>query len=531
MFWCCIFCSISHIKKGKVLVELTGVVQSIVSWGRHGPYAAATVGGVPGSVTFSLEPSVWQEEDWPQEGTIVLLSDFRRKQAGWRAQNVRFLRPLDSQAQSIEQKLVKVQFLYPTSRQFPFDEVCEQIVRELEKRNWQVPGIEVDFHEYGRGAQKYRAVSRVVGLDFALRFGRVQQRLPGDWNDTAAVTGINIPKKELHVYNDESGPTFYLYVGNNWEGDREQFVNGSKVNSKLYGEPRMYLRYHGACRCTRGFGGYSDLEHTHRGSRPPLLVHDNDLGREYEPKKRRWDWKNWKWHPGDPQDFSTRDVMEEFRAYLVDVVLPQILSCPIPIETTERFIAPILLPFPEAVGQIFCFCDWRDAERIKKGKENPFQLAPSDRLGLHGSGYRLVALGDGDGNVPPIAYEGFLWCGIGEVTPETPIESLEVPGHCRWSDRERFVVRVKPKTANGVFVADHSVYEELRRAALEALPADRDRLTNSDVSKFVSARGRTIVPIHEYQGGYKQPVVLINRELDFDEVEVVSGPHKDWRGY
>ena len=43
------------------------------------------------------------------------------------------------------------QFLYPYSRQFPFDEVAEKIVRAIEKRNWKVPGITVEFDIYGSG--------------------------------------------------------------------------------------------------------------------------------------------------------------------------------------------------------------------------------------------------------------------------------------------------------------------------------------------------------------------------------------------
>ena len=49
---------------------------------------------------------------------------------------------------------VKPQFLYPRSRQFPFDEIAENIVRALEKRNWNVPGIEVEFDTYGSGEAK-----------------------------------------------------------------------------------------------------------------------------------------------------------------------------------------------------------------------------------------------------------------------------------------------------------------------------------------------------------------------------------------
>lgn len=36
------------------------------------------------------------------------------------------------------------QFLYPTSRKFPFDDACGDVVRGLEARNWDVPGITVE---------------------------------------------------------------------------------------------------------------------------------------------------------------------------------------------------------------------------------------------------------------------------------------------------------------------------------------------------------------------------------------------------
>lgn len=209
-----------------------------------------------------------------------------------------------------------MKFLYPFVRQFPFDSTCDQIVRELEKRNWQVPDIAVEFHEYGDGGQKFCMVSQIKGHDFKLRFCREQCLLPGNrFNDTAAVAKIVIPKRELSVYVDESGPVFHLYVGNDYERDRNKFMNCLKVNSKLRGEPKMYLRYHGACYCSDGF------PHIHPNERPPYLAHTNDLGREYD-------------HGDDkPKLFSTAEVMRGFKQYLEYFVLNVIISHPI---TTER---------------------------------------------------------------------------------------------------------------------------------------------------------------------------------------------------
>lgn len=486
---------------------LKAVVQKVIRDGKHGPFAVATSEQLEGSVTFSLEPTVWREQDWPEEGMMVFLGELRRKRAGWRAKTGRFWKPSDEQIQQTERSN-QMQFLYPTSRQFPFDETCEKIVRELEKRNWQVPGIEVEFQKYGSGAQKLCAVWLIKSNDFKLRFGRVQRTMPGGrWNDTAAVTGIVIPKKELHVYEEESGPTFYFYVGNDYDRDREKFISASRVNSRLNHEPRIYLEYTGRAN--------QEGTHSYSRSRSPYLVHTNDLGRQYDPK-------------GDePKFFSTYEVMAEFSHYLENTVLAMILSEPIPTERIDTFAEPESIPFPESVGSLFCFGEWREAERIKQGKKDSEKLDPIDRYGLSGGGYRLMPLdGHGDGTVPEIAYDGFLWCGVGEVTESTEIDSLDVPGHYRWSDRERYVIRVKPDRANDIYIADHAAYEKRRKELADSIKG-RDQFTDAEVAGFQRARARTIMPINEYQGGYEQPVVLIRRELSFDEVEVVSGPFKD----
>lgn len=428
-----------------------------------------------------------------------------------------------------------MEFLYPTSRQFPFDQVCEQIVRELELRNWSVPGMTVEFDSYGSGDQKMILVRRVKGEDFQIHFGRPQGPMPGGrYNNTAAVNDINIPHRELRVYDNESGPTLYLYVGSDWNKDRQKFMNGFKVNSKLNKEPKMYLEYQGGCNC-RSTGGASfeaigflmshinndtealaQMNHTHPGRRPPLLVHTNDLGREYDPEGE------------EPKWFKTKAVMDDFREYLADVVLKAIMSHPIPTEKIDMLAVSPPTPFPDSVGSIFCFGDHRDAERIKQGQAYAGQLPAAERYGLSSGGMRVMSLGTpNDGTVPEIAYDGFLWCGLQVVSPETEIEKLEVPGHYRWSDRERFIIRIKPKSADSIYIADHAPYEKRRKELGEAMEEGRDRFTDAEVADFTRAWARTLIPIIDYTGGFEQPVILINRELSFDEVEVVSGPHNE----
>lgn len=70
------------------------VVERIYREGRHGPYAVARSDEL-GSVTFSLEKPTWQAKDWPDAGTLVILSNLRRKRAGWRAGRARYVTPSD----------------------------------------------------------------------------------------------------------------------------------------------------------------------------------------------------------------------------------------------------------------------------------------------------------------------------------------------------------------------------------------------------------------------------------------------------
>lgn len=78
------------------------IVQKIVPEGKHGPFAFATCEHLDGSITFALESRVWEESEWPEEGMMVLLGDIRQKRAGWRAEQGRFWRLSDEQAQQIE---------------------------------------------------------------------------------------------------------------------------------------------------------------------------------------------------------------------------------------------------------------------------------------------------------------------------------------------------------------------------------------------------------------------------------------------
>lgn len=72
------------------------MLEKTVKEGKHGPYAV-TRSDLLGLVTFSLDKPVWQEEEWPEPGTIIVVSDLIKKKSGWRARNARFFEPGDEQ--------------------------------------------------------------------------------------------------------------------------------------------------------------------------------------------------------------------------------------------------------------------------------------------------------------------------------------------------------------------------------------------------------------------------------------------------
>lgn len=59
---------------------------SAVVDGRDGRrFAVTVVAGVEGSVTFSLNPTVWVESSEPVAGEVVVLSEVIKTKSGWRA--------------------------------------------------------------------------------------------------------------------------------------------------------------------------------------------------------------------------------------------------------------------------------------------------------------------------------------------------------------------------------------------------------------------------------------------------------------
>jgi hypothetical protein len=102
-----------------------------------------------------------------------------------------------------------------------------------------------------------------------------------------------------------------------------------------------------------------------------------------------------------------------------------------------------------------------------------------------------------------------------KITKATSVKDIAC--YTRHYSNEGVLVAVKLKYANRVYVADQAAFEK-RREYLFSKMSESRCLTNRELDTCYAARGATIIPIADYTGGFELPIVLIERELDFDEI-------------
>lgn len=357
----------------------------------------------------------------------------------------------------------KPKFLYPRSRQFPVDEVAEKIVRAIEKRNWKVPGIRVEFDTYGSWGGDYLYISTISGDNFKLHFARIQGKLSNGRNDIAAVHQMIIPKEDLSIFHDESGPSYVLYVGENWERDKEWFMTSSKFHDKMNNKPKRYLRYTGDKRCKRSEN----------------LVSDKD-NREYEPEGE------------EPTSLNLEETFERFEDWMEKNILSYILSFPeadvIKLPVVEK---PVL--YKGKWPLLFTICDFSElGHMVYSDDKDMFNLCKFDGI----------------------------WCDVNQKINVTSSEndlSEEVMIHMISSSKIR-IVAIRPIYANDIYVMDQARYTKTREEILSEI-APRTILTDEELQMAINSRSESFVPINEYKGGYEDPIVVIYREIGLDEIE------------
>ena len=152
---------------------------------------------------------------------------------------------------------------------------------------------------------------------------------------------------------------------------------------------------------------------------------------------------------------------------------------------------------------------------------DPQKLTPENRHAYFGSGRRLVGLSVRNTcNFSEKAYDGFIWADTNPEAMNYGCLNKQIK-NAMGSIRDDFLVSIILKYANDVYVVDNALFDETRMSLFEQI-APRDTLSDEELNLAYAERAKTLIPITEYKGGYKEPLVLICRELDFDEINWIS---------
>jgi hypothetical protein len=380
----------------------------------------------------------------------------------------------------------------------PMERAGGLLVRELARVGWDAPGIKVEIDTYGRGEDLIRCVRGISGVTaegpFQLKFNGPQGR-KGAFNVCTGLSSATIPPGvEITFYGDRSGPTAHLYFGKNWGADGEKWISDSKVNSKLNGEPKTYLRY-------SGWSGSG------------WMRHDDDIGREYSPTS------------GEPARLDSTEVAGQVVKF-IDGLIVELAKLPTAPgfeavtpqgDANLRRLARVeRIPAPDDFPLLYAWIDSNDAYRLRNLERGD---AESGQIyGVSGSGSRLCSLGAGVPDLPPRATDGFTYASV---------DPTVVASHVIHSVRDdSSPAIVKLKWLNDVFVVDNAAYERAREevfAKIKAEAREGGRMTNAELDWCAAATAKTLVPVTEYKGGFEQPIYLIGRQTAVDEVRMVKG--------
>ncbi len=202
-------------------------------------------------------------------------------------------------------------------------------------------------------------------------------------------------------------------------------------------------------------------------------------------------------------------VEEELISWLTQNVLLPLQAASRPAHQATEL--PPEEPYPEGkVGPLYAFVDEESLKKIVLIRDNPKKAYPDERKAAR-TGPRLLPFNEERGDAPEIVHDCFVWCGVGRISANTDLDKLSRIG--REHRRDSFsgsqgIAVLTPKTATGIYVVDWHEWE----------------------TGDYQAVAKTIVPIAQYQGNFRQPIVLIGRDIELDEVEAVYLPQKTRRG-
>lgn len=403
------------------------------------------------------------------------------------------------------------------TKRFMIDAVSEDIIEELARRlprrvdayryhqdyaheSIDIPGlgeVKVTLHQIGDGifstigtveGERFKIWNcRRSGVEYMDRYSDISRPNTVILRDSEGSLPHQAKTMQIDLYDDESG----IFV----ELDGKRFTNSRVYTAEGRGYMSDWQR--------------DDLHRTYTGG--------NDMDPKYAEVNKDW--------RGDKTELSWREVENEAIIWLVENVLDPIRETSKP--DSQATIPPEEEPFPEGkIGPLFTFVDEDELKKIFLIKSNQNKAYPEERKAVRSS-LRLLPYGTPRRNAPEIVHDGYVWCGVGFIDHETDIGKLrEIGKRYRKEDSllgSEGVAVVKPKTTTNVYVVDWQAWDDYRE---KTFTDDHDRLTDDEYIELQQVFAETIVPIGEYQGDFKQPIILIGRDLELDEIEAVYLPPK-----
>lgn len=174
-------------------------------------------------------------------------------------------------------------------------------------------------------------------------------------------------------------------------------------------------------------------------------------------------------------------------------------------------------------GTIFTLGNFDDMVRVQIGQHDPRDLRPCQCYGLKPQDQPLLdETVPNDGSVPSIAYRNFRWCGVLSKVIRLHNDRYHIPG---------FMPETKQTCPDRLFIVDLLCDEDVFVADIEAgkkyfakLSSISRQIGNAscDLEESYRVAARTLIPISHYRGQFREPTILVRRELLFGEVRYVK---------
>lgn len=345
------------------------------------------------------------------------------------------------------------------------NDIRERINTELELRNFEVPGIDIEFcHSVNEEGIHYIYI-------YKIRYAGQDVTLTSDWL-------VRIGRMELSLHSDNSG-SLEVYCGNNWGKDRDEFIKGVRHHRKMNNKSRIVLQY--------------DFGQNFKAT--------DDCGRGHFPDGS----------DNEPLTYSMFAVETEIIFELTQL-LNYIMMFPVPDKDVNVFAEPKPTKLDNPIfegAELHLTLDDRTVRTIKGQTRKNY--------GKDGD-WRLLSCSIAppvDHKYSNIMNDGFTYCEIG-------FPGVDVPSNI-WHNRsgEDYSAIVDLDNADCVFVVDRAAGDRFKENWFKTNP-DESTMDNPAYEQMCIERANTMIHINDYVGGFDRPVVIINRILRDSEIRIIS---------